>query len=97
MFNVQRNYLLDYFECRLNSCDSRFAATDYLLWAQNVQEYSKLVDSISITLRKEKNVTMGGKKITAELVRDKSTLNEMLQTNLGYKFMASIRGSPAYW
>jgi len=99
-FNVERETRLsvcDYFECRLKSCDTRFASCDYLFWAQNVQENSKMIDSISIALRKGKSTTLNGLEITAEIVRNEGNLNDLMQTDLGYRFMSSIRDSPAYW
>lgn len=80
----------DYFECRLKSCDSRFATTDYLFWAQNLQEYTRLLDSISIALRKGKNTSVGGEKITAEMIQNKANLNDLIQSDLGYRFMSSV-------
>jgi len=94
---IKKLSIRDYFECRLKSCDPRFATTDYLFWAQNVLEYSRLLDSISIALRKGKNSTTGNQKITADFVRNSESLNELMRTDLGYRFMASVRGSGAYW
>jgi len=81
---IKKLSIRDYFECRLKSCDPRFATTDYLFWAQNVLEYSRLLDSISIALRKEKNSTAGNEKITANFVRNSESVNELMQADLGY-------------
>ena len=68
-----------------------------MLWAQNLLEYSRVLDGISIALCKGKNSDLAGHKLTASSVTNSVNLNDLMQSDLGFRFMSQVRGSPAYW
>ena len=41
--------------------------------------------------------TLNGQNITAGLLRDTESLQQLIRTEQAYKFLKNIRGSPAYW
>jgi len=89
--------LAEYVSTRLKGADPRFVSTDYLFWSQNLLEYNRLISSVSIALRKGHSSSQNGSAITAGLLKNESAVNALLRTDLGYKFTAAVRGSPAYW
>ena len=94
--NVQLS-LAEYACTRLKGADPRFVTTDYLFWTQNLLEYNRLISSVSIALRKGHSASQSGPAITAGMLKNESAVNALLRTDLGYKFTAAVRGSPAYW
>ena len=67
---------------------------EYLFLAQFVVEQKKVLDSISIALRKSR-----GNSLTASEIRNMNTshLRNLIFSDQAYIFMKNIKGSPAYW
>ena len=97
-FHVVRQVPLSpvkYFNARLLNYTGRFAMNpEYLFLAQFVVEQKKVLDSISIALRKSR-----GNSLTASEIRNMNTshLRNLIFSDQAYIFMKNIKGSPAYW
>ena len=80
---------------RLCNKDNRFATNiEYLFYAQFLTDFKQVSDSINIALRKATNQT--SMPITAGLLKDNEYRKQLIQTDKGYQFLQTVRGSPAY-
>ncbi|XP_078621306.1 uncharacterized protein LOC144887780 [Branchiostoma floridae x Branchiostoma japonicum] len=87
-----------YFNQRLLHQDGRFARDiEYLLTAQYTVEAKQVRDSIQISMRQTRGHTFQNKTINAGLMKNTDNVQAMLRTDMAFKFMRNIRGSPAYW
>uniref|UniRef100_A0A8C5FK64 ATP-dependent DNA helicase n=2 Tax=Gadus morhua TaxID=8049 RepID=A0A8C5FK64_GADMO len=87
-----------YFKSRLSCIDDRFARdTNYLFFAQFVQEIYQATSSMSIQLRKGKPYTRDGRKINNAMLQDKHEVEKLVRNKDAIRFMKVLRGSPAYW
>ncbi|XP_078578075.1 uncharacterized protein LOC144862999 isoform X1 [Branchiostoma floridae x Branchiostoma japonicum] len=87
-----------YFNQRLLHQDGRFARDiEYLLTAQYTVEAKQVRDSIQISMRQTRGHTFRNKTINAGLMKNSDNVQAMLRTDMAFKFMRNIRGSPAYW
>ncbi len=87
-----------YLKNRLLHSDSRFAQNcTYLFWALYFMEYTQLMSSISIQLRKGAQRSKFGEDITVDKALNSDRLNEWIKHDNGFRFMNKLRGSPAYW
>jgi len=50
-----------------------------------------------IALRKVKCTQVGGKVITAGLLKTNDSVTQLLKQDQAYKFLKNVRGSPPYW
>ena len=50
-----------------------------------------------IALRLKCGKTLGGKTITAGMLKNTNTISKLVHTEQAYKFLRQVRGSPAYW
>ena len=87
-----------YFNARLLNVDTRFASdTQYIFFAQYLTELSQMTSSISIAMRQGGAKTRDGRKVTADMLADKDQLRTIVNSDQGFRFMQSLRGSPQYW
>ena len=100
-FDQKRNTKLGlgrYFNARLFSKDNRFASDpQYIFFSQYLTELNNINSSISIAMRKGTTKPGEIKKVTAGMITDRSQRDKILNSDKGYKFLKTIRGSPAYW
>ena len=100
-FNERRDNKLSpsrYFNSRIFSADNRFAQNpEYIFFALYATEVQQIHDNISIALRRGKTKTADGREITASMLRDHDEVKQLIRRDEGYKFLAKIRGTPAYW
>ena len=100
-FDQKRNTKLGlgrYFNARLFSKDNRFACDpQYIFFSQYLTELNNINSSISIAMRKGTAKPGEIKKVTAGMITDRSQRDKILNSDKGYKFLKTIRGSPAYW
>jgi hypothetical protein len=84
-----------YFMSRLCNKDNRFATNmEYLFYAQFLTEFKQVSDNINIALRKATVQTSAS--ITAGQLKDDEYRKELIQSEQGYQFLQTIRGSPSY-
>ena len=87
-----------YFNARLFSADPRFATNkDFIFFAQYVTELNYISSNISLALRKGQAVTEDGKKVTASMLTQSDNLSNILKSDIGYRFLQPVRGTPPYW
>ncbi|XP_062584623.1 uncharacterized protein LOC134246317, partial [Saccostrea cucullata] len=83
-----------YFNSRLFSSDPRFASDpEYIFFAQYTAELEEVFSSVSIAMRK----TVDFSHLTSASFLDSSKMKKMLKKDECYRFLQTIRGSPAYW
>lgn len=87
-----------YFNCRLFSNDVRFASDpQYIFYSQFVTEMNNINSSVSIAIRKGAKPSSMKDKVTASMITDHNQRKQILNSDKGYQFLRTIRGSPAYW
>ena len=87
----QKVSMKKYFQTRILNNDTRFARNiEYIFYAQYRCEAKEIQDSLSISLRKGKQM-----ELTAGEIRD--NLRDFIRQDLEIHFMQKIRGSPAYF
>ena len=87
-----------YFNQRLLDADGRFCKdVEYLLTARYAVESKQVADDASIMLRQSKGKLYRGQALTAGLIRNRSVLLQMIQSDDAYKFLKNVCGSPAYF
>ncbi len=100
-FNEMRENKLSpsrYFNARLFAADNRFARNpEYIFFALYATEVQQISDNISIALRRGSTRTTDGQEITAAMLTDHEQLRKLIRRDEGYRFLAHIRGTPAYW
>lgn len=83
-----------YFNARLFCADPRFAAdAQYIFYAQYVTELTQVTSSISIAMRKGSQQ----EQVTAQMLTDPDNRKQILTSDRGFRFLQTIRGTPAYW
>ena len=65
--------------------------------AQYATEIKQIKDSTQIALRLKRGKTLGGKTITAGMLKNAGTVTKLVHTEQAYKFLRQVRGLPAYW
>ncbi|XP_038063129.1 uncharacterized protein LOC119733831 [Patiria miniata] len=87
-----------YFLNRLMNADNRFAKNiQYIFYAQYLSEVQNVMSKVSIAMRQSSGRNSNIGKLGAGMIKDKDQLNEILQSDSGYKFLKPIRGTPPYW
>ena len=87
-----------YFNSRLFSADNRFARNpEYIFFALYATEVEQIHSNVSIAMRIGASNTASGEKITASMLADREQVKKIIQRDEGYRFLAHIRGTPAYW
>ncbi|XP_072023189.1 uncharacterized protein [Amphiura filiformis] len=87
-----------YFNARLFSADNRFARNpEYIFFALYCTEVHQIHSNVSIATRIGCTKTSDGKKITASMLRDHEQVKQLIKRDEGYRFLAQLRGTPAYW
>ena len=100
-FSTQRKVKLTakkFFNQRVLDVDGRFVRDpQYLHIAQYAVESKNVYDQMMIALRKVKSTQVGGKVITAGLLKTNDSVTQLLKQDQAYKFLKNVRGSPPYW
>ncbi|XP_071122628.1 uncharacterized protein [Mytilus edulis] len=87
-----------YFNARLLSADTRFATdSQYIFFAQYVTEIMNVTSNISIALRKGKQKSEDGQKVNASMLTKPDSLKKILKSDVGFRFLQPVRGTPPYW
>ncbi|XP_071151504.1 uncharacterized protein [Mytilus edulis] len=87
-----------YFNARLLSADTRFATdSQYIFFAQYVTEIMNVTSNISIALRKGKQKSEDGQKVNASMLTKPDNLKKILKSDVGFRFLQPVRGTPPYW
>ena len=87
-----------YFNSRLFSADNRFARNpEYIFFALYATEVEQIHSNVSIAMRIGTSNTSSGEKITPSMLSDHEQVKKIIQRDEGYRFLAHIRGTPAYW
>jgi hypothetical protein len=86
-----------YFNVRLFSKDNRFAADpEYVFYALDFVEKKAIFQSTSIAFRKAAP-SAGTTSVTAGMLRDETQRQSIFRRDVGFRFLETLRGSPAYW
>ena len=100
-FNETRDFKLSpsrYFNARIFSADTRFVRNpEYIFFALYSTEVQQIHDNISIALRRGNTKTTDGREITASMLTNHEEVRNLIRRDEGYRFLAKIRGTPAYW
>ena len=87
-----------YFQQRLLNVDGHFAKNiEYIFCAQYISDIQQIQSDANLAIRLSRGCTLNGQNITAGLLRDTESLQQLIRTEQAYKFLKNIRGSPAYW
>ena len=88
-----------YAEHRLFNADRRFASNpEYIFFLQCLVEKEQLHSNISTHMRKGTKRDVAGNPVNARYLRDLTNGNPSLHSSIElYKFMKTMKGSPAYW
>lgn len=87
-----------YFNARLFSADTRFATdSQCIFFAQYVTEITNVTSNISIAMRKGNQKTQDGKNLNASMLTKPDSLKQILKSDIGYRFLQPVRGTPPYW
>ena len=86
-----------YINQRLFNVDNTFAEDPtYIFWAQYVKEVNELSNCMSVAMRKTTS-SFNNKPITSDMLVDQEQINKLFRADDGFKFMKTVRGTPAYW
>uniref|UniRef100_A0A8C4ZZC5 ATP-dependent DNA helicase n=1 Tax=Gadus morhua TaxID=8049 RepID=A0A8C4ZZC5_GADMO len=86
-----------YINTRILNADGRFSSNlDYIFYAQYLSEVNQVVSKVSIALRKGYHAGES-LAITSAMLSNKDYVQNVLKTDLGYKFLQPIRGTPVFW
>ncbi len=100
-YHVNRERKLDlwwYINQHLLNCDGHFAnLPEYLFAFQYATELRQINSNIGIQMRLQKGNMFKGEKVTAGMLRNNNKLREMIHQENAFKFMQTVRGTPAYW
>ena len=81
----------EYCKVRLFSSDSRFASdSSYIFYLQYLGDLKQVFSSINVAFRKTLPMTVKN-------VLDGSHMNFLLNKDMIYRYLQSVRGSPQYW
>ena len=87
-----------YFNSRLFSADNRFASNpEYIFFSLYATELHHILSNVSIASRIGSSRLSDGRQITASMLRNRQEVLDLMKRDEGYRFLASIRGTPAYW
>ena len=87
-----------YFQQHLLNVDGHFAKNiEYIFCAQYISDIQQIQSDANLAIRLSRGHTLNGQNITAGLLRDTESLQQLIRTEQAYKFLKNIRGSPAYW
>ena len=87
-----------YFQQQLLNVDGRFAKNiEYIFCAQYISDIQQIQSDANLAIRLSRGHTLNGQNITAGLLRDTESLQQLIRTEQAYKFLKNIHGSPAYW
>ncbi len=88
-----------YFDSRVLSIDTRFQSDpEWIFYAQYLKEVEQVHNAATIAMKKGPGITKQGQKITAGDLVDKDRLTKSIfRTNMGYKYLKDIPGTPPYW
>ena len=88
--------LRSYIHQRLRNKDTRFQDTEYIFSHQYAVELKQLRSEIRINLKKSKAGGDHG-RVNAGRLRNFETIGRLIIDDLALRFMANVRGTPAYW
>ena len=97
-YNVTRDTKLSptkYFNQRLLNYTQKFSSdTDYIFFAHKTLLQHNLRSQINIALKRVTNCTLNAGMLGRNY---DETIKNFVATDSGYKFMSTIKGTPAYW
>ncbi|XP_055081793.1 uncharacterized protein LOC129456714 [Periophthalmus magnuspinnatus] len=87
--------LARYFNNRILHADGRFAkCVEYIFFAQYMSEVQQVIQQVSIASRKGHTNPAGQKDNAPE---NTESLQDIIKTDEGYRFLRPIRGTPSFW
>ncbi|XP_033832459.1 uncharacterized protein LOC117379863 [Periophthalmus magnuspinnatus] len=87
--------LARYFNNRILHADGRFAkCVEYIFFAQYMSEVQQVIQQVSIASRKGHTNPAGQKENAPENIE---SLQDIIKTDEGYRFLRPIRGTPSFW
>ncbi|XP_033847315.1 uncharacterized protein LOC117393232 [Periophthalmus magnuspinnatus] len=97
-YHTPRQYYLTlarYFNNRILHADGRFAkCVEYIFFAQYMSEVQQVIQQVSIASRKGHTNPAGQKDNAPEKIE---SLQDIIKTDEGYRFLRPIRGTPSFW
>ena len=70
---------------------------EYFFCAQYISDIKQIQGDTYLTIHLCPGRTLDGHKITAGMLQNLTTLQQLVRTEQSYKFLKNIRGLPAYW
>jgi hypothetical protein len=88
-----------YFNARILDCDGRFAKSpEYLFSAQYATESNQVnTDINNYIFRKTTTRQFGGETINAGFLKDPDRIKRLVKSDVAFKCLKQVRGSPAYF
>ncbi|XP_035985724.1 uncharacterized protein LOC118559104 [Fundulus heteroclitus] len=99
-FHEQRDHritLAKYLKSRILNADGRFGKNlEYIFYAQYLSEINQVVSNVSIALRKGYQ-GQHNTDVASSSSNNPDFLKDLLNYDMGYKFLKPIRGTPVFW
>ena len=87
-----------YFQQRLLNVDGRFAENmEYIFCAQHIVDLKHIQSETNLALWLSHGRTLGGNKVTAGVLCNPDSVQQLVRDQQAYKFLRNICGSPPYW
>ena len=87
-----------YFQQCLLNVDGHFSRNiKYIFCAQYISDIQQIQSDVNLAVHLSRGRTLNGQKITAGVLQDPVTLQQLIQTEQEYEFLKIVRGSPSYW
>ena len=95
---VSKLPIREYYKQRFMNVDGRFASNiEYIFSGQYATELKHIQGNISMAMLLKGGRSYKGRNITAGMLRDSAFISNMVKQEDAYKFLKTVRGSPAYW
>ena len=87
-----------YFQQRLLNVDGRFSRNiEYIFCAQYISDIQQIQSDANLAVCLSRGRTLNRQKITAGVLQDPVTLQQLIWTEQAYKFLKNVQGLPSYW
>ena len=87
-----------YFQERLLNVDGQFAENiEYIFCAQHIVDLKHKQSETNLALWLSQGRTLGGNKVTAGVLQNPQSVQQLIRDQQAYKFLRNICGSPPYW
>ena len=87
-----------YFQQHLLNVDGCFSRNiEYIFCAQYISDIQQIQSDANLAVHLSRGRTLNRQKITAGVLQDPVTLQQLIRTEQAYKFLKNVRGSPSFW